>query len=187
MLRFILFLALWAAPALADPERYTLEVERSVVGFAYAFGDNSGDGTMPVIAAELLIDLDRVQNSEVAVTVDVTRAQTGFILATEALRGPQVLDASQFPVISFRSTRVTRTGDGALIDGEITLRGVTNPITLTAQFYRQEGTLEGDRDRLAIYLTGSVSRTAFGASGFADIVGDQVDLRILAFMRREGT
>jgi polyisoprenoid-binding protein YceI len=78
-------------------------------------------------------------------------------------------------------------GDGAQIEGDFTVRGVTRPSTLFAQFYRQQGTVEGDRERLSIYLTGSISRSAFGASGYADMVDDTVELRILARIDRDDT
>ncbi|RMA43030.1 YceI family protein [Rhodophyticola porphyridii] len=180
-------LVLMPLAALADPVRYLLEPDRSTVGFTYSFGDGSDDGTMPVLGADLLVDLDTPSRSQVDVTVNVRGARTGFFLATEALRSAQVLDAATYPTIRFRSTRVTPEGTGARIDGELTIRGITLPATLMAQFYRQQGTVAGDRNRLSIYLTGSVSRSAFGASGFAAEVGDRVDLRILARIRREGT
>jgi polyisoprenoid-binding protein YceI len=186
MLRPILTLTLCLLPLglNAQPVRYELEVDRSNVGFTYRFGDSTDNGTMPVSAADLLIDLDRPARSQVDVTVDVNAARTGFFLATQALQSPQVLDTRRHPTIRFRSTRVVPEGAGARIEGEMTIRGVTRPTTLMAQFYRQRGTEAGDRHRLSIFLTGSVSRAAFGATGYASEVGDQVDLRILARIRR---
>ena len=55
---------------------------------------------------------------------------------------------------------------------------------LRAQLYRQNGTEVGDRDRMAIVVTGSLSRAAFGADGWSGMAGDRVDLTILARIRR---
>ncbi len=185
MLRLAICLCLaLTSPAWADPVRYLLEPDRSTVGFTYTFGADTDDGTMPVTAADLLIDLDTPARSSVDVTVDVRRARTGFFLATEALRGASVLDARSHPTIRFRSTRVVAEGAGARIEGEFTIRGVIRPGTLSAQFFRQQGTEAGDRDRLSIYLTGAINRSEFGATGFPDEVGDRVELRILARIRR---
>jgi len=183
--KLLIVIGLFASPALADPEPYRLEADRSSVGFTYSLGDAADDGTMPVTGATLMIDLDRPARSTVDVTVSVTGARTGFFLATETLKSAQVLDAARFPTITFRSTRVTPVGQGARIDGDMTIRGVTRPVSLNAEFFRQQGTEAGDRDRLSIYLTGSVNRFDFGASGFAEEVGGEVELRILARIVRE--
>jgi polyisoprenoid-binding protein YceI len=71
-----------------------------------------------------------------------------------------------------------------VVVGNLTIRGVTRPVRLAAQLYRQKGTAEGDRSRLSIRLTGSVSRAAFGATGWADLVGDTVAIDILARIAR---
>ncbi len=182
----LLVMFLTAAPVLADAERYVLQREQSRVGFTYWFGANSDTGTMPVSTADLWIDLDRPQNSSVDVTLDAHGARTGFFAATQALRGESILHTRAFPFIRFRSTRITPQGDGARVEGDVTIRGVIRPLTLEARFFRPVGTALGDHDNLVILLSGSISRSNFGADGFADQVGDTVNIRILAHMRRVG-
>ena len=97
-----------------------------------------------------------------------------------------MLDVEQFPRITFRSLSITETASGASVDGEITIRDVTRPITLDAQFFRQRGTEEGDRSRMSVVLRGGISRQAFGASGFGNLVGDRIDLTILARVALDG-
>ena len=60
------------------------------------------------------------------------------------------------------------------------MRGITRAVTLDAGLYRQRGTQPGDRDNLTVLLTGSVSRSAFGATGYAGLVGDLIGIRIVA-------
>jgi polyisoprenoid-binding protein YceI len=100
------------------------------------------------------------------------------------MKGPDVLDTGQFPTIRFVSRRVRAAGAGATVDGDLTIRGVTRPVRLDAQFYTQRGSAPGDLSRLSIRLTGSVSRAAHGATGWADMVGDSVALDILARITR---
>ncbi len=180
--------ALLAAPSAvsATPVAYRLETDRSVVGFETDFG-KAGlviTGKMPVAAAELLIDFDSVAATRIDVTVDAADATTSNPLATQAMTGASVLDIREFPTIRFASTRVRSKGVGAEVTGNITLRGVTKPITFAAQFYRQKGTQVGDRANLSIVLTGALSRSDFGAGGFPDMVGDEVRLKILARITR---
>jgi polyisoprenoid-binding protein YceI len=86
----------------------------------------------------------------------------------------------------FTSTSVAARGDGASVKGNLTIRGVTRPVTLEARIWRQQGTETGDRSRLTIQLTGAVNRSDFGATGFADMVSDRVRITITArIIRRD--
>lgn len=170
--------------AQAAPVDYVLEPDESAVGFETDFGAGRIKGTMPILSADLMLDFDDVSQSRVAVRVSVRAAQAGIPFATEALKASSVLDAGRHPEITFASRRIRRKGDGAVIDGDITIRGVTRPVRLTARVYRQRGTEAGDRSQLSILLTGAVRRSDFGATGFAGQVGDEVRLRILARIER---
>ena len=69
---------------------------------------------------------------------------------------------------------------GDMEDSSLIVRGVSRPMTFVAEIFRQRGTEENDLTRLAILLTGALNRSDFGASGWNDLAGDQVRLRILA-------
>lgn len=177
---------LGARPARAAPARYRLDPARSSVRFEADFGPDRITGDMPVSAAELTLDFADVANSRVAVRLDATRARASFPFAAQALIGPKVLDIRHHPEIGFRSKSVRRAGEGARIAGEMTIRGVTRPVTLDAAIWRQRGTAPGDLSHLTIRLTGRLSRSAFGATGWSDMVGDEVRIDILARIDRAG-
>ena len=173
-----------AAAVQAGAVRYVLDAARSRVAFETDFGPDKIIGTMPVARADLAIDFDRVANSRVSVTLDARRAEASFPFAAQALMGPKVLDVRSFPSIAFESTAVRGEGEGALIDGVLTIRGMTRPATFLATIFRQAGSEPGDLSRLTIRLVGSVRRSAFGATGWADMVGDEVRIEILARIDR---
>lgn len=179
----VLFLCL-ATPALAAPANYTLEPAKSTVGFSTDFGPDHITGHMPVTRAELTLDFQRVANSKVAVTLNVANADASFPFATQAMKGPKVLDAGSHPDITFASTSIAPDGDGATVQGNVTIRGVTRPMTLKASIYRQQGTEAGDLSHLTVRLVGSVQRSDFGATGWSDMVGDTVQLDIVARIAR---
>lgn len=179
-------LALAPLPARAVPRHYLLKPEASRVGFSVDFGPDRITGEMPVAGAQVELDFERLANCHVAVTLDAARAEASFPFAAQAMKGPLVLDTAQFPEIRFVSTAVRPVGDGAEIDGDLTIRGVTRPVVLAAELYRQKGTQPGELDHLQIHLTGAVARSAFGAGGWADAVGDTVRLDILADIDRAG-
>jgi polyisoprenoid-binding protein YceI len=184
VLAAILTTVLLALPAGAETLAYRLDATASVVGFSVRFAGGPITGQMPVTRADLTLDFDRVANCRIDVTLDASRAQASFPFAAQAMKAADVLDTGRHPAIRFASTRVRADGAGAVVDGNLTIRGVTRPVRLAAQLYRQKGTAEGDRSRLSIRLTGSVSRAAFGATGWADLVGDTVAIDILARIAR---
>lgn len=183
----VLILCLIApTPSRAVPVDYVLQPDISSVGFQVDFGPDHITGQMPVALADLTIDFDRLANCRFSVALDVTGAKASFPFAEQALKGPKVLDAAAFPQITFRSTAVRAAGEGAAVDGLLTIRGVERPITLIATIWRQQGTEAGDRSRLTVKLVGLVKRSDFGATGWSDMVGDQVELDILARIERVG-
>src|SRR5690606_14351423 len=121
----------------ARPLHYTLDPATSEVRFAIDL-TQGGDirGRMPVAAAALTLDFEAAAQSRVQVTLDPAHARTNLPFATQAMKGPEVLDTGAHPQIRFESTRVRADGDGAIIDGQVTIRGVTRPITLAARIYR---------------------------------------------------
>lgn len=170
--------------AFAAPETYRLNKANSVVGFTYMFQGNPNQGRMPVKSAQIQLDLDNVPASKINVTLDASQAKAGFIFATQTMKGPKVLYTERFPDIRFQSTAIKGDLRGARIRGNLTIRGVTRPVILQAGLFRQKGTELGDRNRLIVQLTGSVSRAAFGAGGFPGFVDDRIDLNIIARIER---
>lgn len=185
LLALCLALTLWA-PAFAAPQQYLLREDASSVGFTWFLGQDAVKGAMPVASADIAIDFDRLENSRVRVAVDVTGAKAGFLFATQAMKGPKILDADRHPQIVFESTRVRRDGPHANVDGNLTVRGVTRPVTFRVELFREQGRDPGDLSQITVLVTGSLSRSAFGATGWSDMAGDEVRLRIVARMVREG-
>jgi polyisoprenoid-binding protein YceI len=120
------------------------------------------------------------------VTLDVTGATASFPFAAQALKGPKVLAARDHPRITFESTSVSLAGDGADVAGTITIRGVSKPVTLRAQLFRPQGSAANNFSRLTVKLSGSVNRSDFGATGWSDMVGDEVRILITARIDAKG-
>ena len=181
---FVFSLILTQSAAQAAPATYALEPENSTVGFETDFGTDKITGRMPVSRADLTLDFDKVAASKISVDLNVAGADASFLFAAQALKGPKVLDAATYPTMSFQSTRVRASGDGAEVQGMLTIRGITKPVTMQAEIFRQKGYDDGDLSHLTIRLRGAVNRSDFGATGWSDMVGDQVRLDILARIAR---
>jgi polyisoprenoid-binding protein YceI len=173
-----LLVALSGTFASGAPVAYDLDRQNSSVGFTVGFGGDQITGTLPVATADIVLDFDAVRNSRVSVTLDARAAKAGFPFATQALRGPKVLASERFPTMTFATRDLSADGRKASVRGDLTIRGVTRPVVLQAQIFRQQGAESGDRSRLAVHLSGVVQRSAFGADGWSDMVGDTVGLDI---------
>ena len=185
LITFLLLIsAFMTNPLFAATDKYVLEPDQSTVAFETDFGKDLIKGHMPITMANLTLDFDRVANCKVAVTLDASHSEASFPFAAQAMKGPKVLDTDTYPQIEFESTSVKATGESAKISGWVTIRGVKQPMVLNAQIFRQKGTAEGDRSHLSVHLTGAIARSAFGATGWADMVGDEVRLDILARIAR---
>lgn len=159
---------------------YHLDPANSTVAFETDFGPDLITGSIPLERADLSLDFDNVANCTVSVALDVTGAKASFPFAAQALKGPKVLDAKVDPRMTFESTSVKRAGEAADVTGNLTIRGVTRPVTLRAQIFRPQGSAATDLDHLTVKLTGRLNRSDFGATGWSDMVGDEVRIIITA-------
>lgn len=72
--------------------------------------------------------------SKVKVDIDVASLNSNHAERDKHLRGPDFLDVGKFPTATFESTEVKSSGDGkAQIIGQLTLHGVTKPVTIDAE------------------------------------------------------
>lgn len=185
ILAFVTILTGFSPAVWAEAFDYDIVTSRSLVGFTYQFGSSEILGKFTNYKADISIDFEKARNSHVDVVLNTATASAGFVFATQALRSRKVLDATAYPNIKFVSKSVKPAGTGAIINGLVTVRGITKPLTLKAQLLRDPGTLASERDDLRIRLTGAINRHDFGASGYPNNVGDMLKIKIDARIKRK--
>lgn len=140
--------------------------------------------------ASMQIDPAHPETATLTATIDARSLEAdnppaGFL---DTLRGPEWLDARQFPQMSFRSTRIERTGPNtARVTGDFSFHGVTKPLTLEATFNGgYAGNVYDRHARLGFSAHGVVKRSEFGMTiglpppGTNMGVGDDVEFIIEA-------
>lgn len=107
--------------------------------------------------------LDRSSFS-LEVTIDATGLYTGIAKRDEHLSSPDFFDMATYPAISFKSTTFKASGDGGRLAGDLTIHGVTQPITLDVKFSGPVVIPEdfGGETILGITATASINREDFG-------------------------
>lgn len=71
-----------------------------------------------------------ITQSSVTADIDVSTFDTGNTQRDDHVRSADFLHAEQHPTISFRSTAVRADGEDYVLDGQLTLKGVTRPVSL---------------------------------------------------------
>jgi polyisoprenoid-binding protein YceI len=95
------------------------------------------------------------------------------------LRGPEFFDVDRFPTIEFKSTRFRYEGDKLVaIDGNITLVGVTKPVTLTVMKSGCEPAANARPARCTASTELTVKRFEFGMKGWSGTVSDDVKIAV---------
>ena len=186
ILRFVLSLGLLMAalPGLAGPVPYDLDLKASKVVFFYAMNGRETRGVFPVERATTLVDLQDVRRSSLDVTVATRFVQAGDPVVTLAIQSADMLATGRHPTAHFVSTRIVPNEKGAQITGDLTLKGVTHPVTLDAVFQRRADA-PADNSELILQVKGTVSRKAFGVIGFPELVDDEITLRFQVHLIRE--
>jgi polyisoprenoid-binding protein YceI len=77
---------------------------------------------------------DNLTDSSVEVTAQAASVTTGVPDRDAHLRSPDFLDADQYPTVSFKSTEITANGDAWKLTGDLTIRGITRPVTFDLEF-----------------------------------------------------
>lgn len=107
------------------------------------------------------------------------------------LRSADFFAVDSFPEMTFRSTRVQVDGNAVTLDGELTIRGFTRPVTLTGEYLGFTPGQEG-RDRIGFAVSTRVNRLDFGlrwnraAEAGGLVLGDEVtiDVTVAAVRQR---
>lgn len=104
----------------------------------------------------------------------------------ERLASPDWFDVPQFPEARFVTVKVEEGLDGNfLFTGDLTFRGVTRPVVLSATFNGGADNLLTGRYTLGFSATGSFNRSDFGMDQWESLVGDEVSLEVYAeFLRK---
>jgi polyisoprenoid-binding protein YceI len=159
---------------------YMAEPYHTQIGFSIShFGFSEYSGLFSGASGTLELDPANLSITKLDVAVPVQTVLTTVPPLTEELKGDKWFDAAKFPNASFVSTKVTKTGnESATVNGNLTLHGVTKPVTLKARLIGS-GTNPLDKSyTVGFEATGVIKRGDFGIKQYIPLVGDDVALRI---------
>ena len=175
----LILAAVAAAPALAAPETYVVDGNHTFPRFSYnhlgysiqmsRFDKATGTVTLDKAAKTAAVDI----------VIDTKSVNTGSATFNEHIQGEDFLDTTKYSTATFKSTKVNFDGDKpASIEGNLTLKGVTKPVTLTVTDFKAAPHPMLKKDAIGANATTKVKRTDFNMGKNAPYVGDEVTIDI---------
>jgi polyisoprenoid-binding protein YceI len=108
--------------------------------------------------------------SSVTATVDLNTVNTGAEQRDNHIRSADFFDIANHPVMTFQSTGIRAAGDEYLLDGDLSIRGVTKPVTFKLELNGFGPDAYGGT-RCGFSATGEINRMDFGVSFNGPIPG----------------
>jgi polyisoprenoid-binding protein YceI len=167
-----------ATTAWAAPTTYKSDANHTFVRFSYQhLGFSTQESRFNKVTGTVTFD-PAAKSGSVDIPIDTKSVDTGSDLFNGHIQGADFLDTTNFGTASFKSTSVKFDGDRPVsIEGNLTLKGVTKPVTLTVTDFKT-GQNMMKKDAIGADATAKISRSAFNMSKYVPSVSDDVMLSI---------
>jgi polyisoprenoid-binding protein YceI len=173
-----LFAAL-AGSAIAAPVTYGVDGSHTFPRFSYShFGYSTQLSSFKNTSGKVVFDAE-AKTGSVDITIDMKSVNTGFEDFNGHIQGEDFLDTAKFPTATFKSTKVVFEGDKPKsIEGQLTIKGVTKPVTLTVTSFQAMPHPMMKKPALGANAFTTIKRSEFNAGKYAPYVGDEVRIDI---------
>ena len=170
---------LFSGAALAAPETYAIDPTHTAPRFEYNhLGYSTQSHRFDSTSGTIMIDR-AAKTGSVDVTIDAKSVNTGYAKFNEHIQAADFFDTAMFPTITFKSKKVTFKGDKpASVDGDLTIKGVTKPVTLTVSSFHSAPHPMAKKDAIGANASVKIKRSEFNMGKNAPWVSDEVTLTI---------
>jgi polyisoprenoid-binding protein YceI len=157
-----------------DPMHTFVVFKITDMGYAHVVG------WFTAVAGKLTFDPADITKSSLNVTIKTASIDTHFAQRNKDLMSPDFLNVAEFPEMTFKSTSVEKTGDKTgRVTGELTLLGVTKPVTMDVTFNKVAPNPFNKNTPTAGFEAHTViKRSDFGMKAEIPNIGDEVDISI---------
>ena len=131
------------------------------------FDKTSGKATLDMAA----------KTGSVDISIESASVSTGFAKRDDHLKSPDFFNAAEYPAITFKSSSIKFKGNApASIEGELTMLGVTKPVTLTVSEFKCGENPMSKKYECGAGASAKIKRSDFGMTKFLPAVGDDIKL-----------
>jgi polyisoprenoid-binding protein YceI len=172
---------LLAVTASAQTSTWKIDSAHSGVDFRILhLGVSHVRGHLSIKEGVVHLDDKDITKSSVEAVIDANSINTNEPPRDTHLKSPDFFNVAQFPTLTFKSTSVYKSGGKLMLKGDLTLAGITKPVTLTLDGPAPPQTDAKGVTRSGFSATGTLSRKDFnfGSKYTAPALGDDVDFTI---------
>ena len=160
-------------------ETYTVDPVHSSISFMISHvGISNIHGRFNDVSGTITIDQAVPAKSSFALSIPINSIDTNNVKRDEHLRAPDYFNAKQFPNMSFQSTKVKAVDGGYEVTGDLTLHGVTKPVSFTIKGGNKVVEFPKGTKRIGLVSTLSIRRSDFGVNAESKSLGDEVSILI---------
>lgn len=165
---------------------YKADHEHTLVGFRVNhFGFNDYFGIFGDATGTLELDPAQPARAKVEMTIPLTHITTASRELTEHLKTADFFDSAKYPEAKFVSRAVKADGTNYEIEGDLTLKGRTLPVTLKARFVGAGVNPMTKARTVGFHATTTLKRSAYGIDYALPMVSDEVALDISAAFEKQ--
>jgi len=158
-------------------ETYKVDPVHSSISFMISHqGISDIHGRFNDFSGTIAIDSADPSKSSFALSIPIESIDTNNVKRDEHLRAPDYFNVKQFPTMSFQSTKVKAIDGGYEVTGDLTLHGVTKPVSLTLKGGDKVVEFPKGMHRIGLVSTFSIARSDFGMEVEPKALGDEVSI-----------
>ena len=175
-------------PAQIQAGTYAVDPGHTQVGWRVShMGFSNYAGGFSDVSGTLELQPKNPAAAKLSIKIPVASVTTTSAKLTDELKGDQWLDAAKFPDMTFVSTKVTPEGkDKAKVTGNLTLHGVTKPVTLDVTLVGAGVNPLSKKVTVGFEATGTLKRSEFGVKTYVPLIGDELHLTIAGAFEKQG-
>lgn len=169
---------LMAFPAHAAQESYSFDKAHTQILFNVShLGFSQSWGEFLDYDGHILFNEEDPKNSEVNITIKTASIDMDDEKWDEHMKNEDFFDVEKFPEMSFKSNAIDITGDNtANIKGDLTILGVTKPVTLETKFNKAGKHAFSGKYVAGFSATTQINRSDYGMDYGLPLVGDEVNI-----------
>ncbi len=169
----------FASTACAAPVTYGAEAHHTFANFSYNHQGLSTQISKFSKTSGTVVYDKAAKTGSVDITSDMKSVETGSSLFNNHIQGADFRDTAKFPTATFKSTKVVFAGDKpASIEGNLTIKGITKPVTLTVSHFVNMEHPMAKKDAIGANASAVIKRSEFNAGKYAPYVGDEVTITV---------
>lgn len=178
-LALLTVLAACSVSAQAAPETYVIDNSQTVANFSISMlGVSNKPHKFEKTSGKVVLD-PVTQTGSAEVTIDAASVNTGLAMLNSQMQSADFFDTANFPVITFKSSKLSLGGEQMSLTGDLTIKGVTKSVTLAVTRFKCTAYTAFQGDTCIANASLTIKRSEFNMGKFMFLAGNDVSLNLV--------